>query len=77
MSVRLSNHPRGTTVAPTGRIFMKFDILGFLENLAEKFKCHFNLARIMGILHEYLCMCVRERERERERERQHLAELFL
>jgi len=36
MSVRLSSHPHGTTVAPTGRIFMKIEIWGFIENLSKK-----------------------------------------
>ena len=26
--------------APTGRIFMKFDILEFVENLSKKFRVH-------------------------------------
>ena len=38
--------------APTGRIFMKFDIWLFFENLSREFKVHYNLTRITGILHE-------------------------
>ena len=37
--------------APTGRIFMKFDILVFFENLLRKFKFLYNLTRITGTLH--------------------------
>jgi len=36
--------------APTGRIFIKFDI--FFENIARKFKFHEDRARITGPLHE-------------------------
>jgi hypothetical protein len=41
--------------APTGRIFMKFDIYVFFENLLRKFKFHQNMTRITGALHEGLC----------------------
>ena len=41
--------------APTGWIFMKFDIRVFLENLSRKFKFHYNLPLVMGTLHEHLC----------------------
>jgi hypothetical protein len=37
---------------PTGRIFMKFDIRVFIENLLRKFKFHWNLTKITGALHE-------------------------
>jgi len=50
MSVRLS--ARNSSV-PTGRIFMKFDIWVFSENLSRKFKFHSNLTRITGTLHEH------------------------
>jgi hypothetical protein len=38
--------------APTGRIFMRFYIWAFFENLSRKFRFHYNLPRITGILHE-------------------------
>ena len=41
--------------APTGRIFMKFDIWRFFENMTRKFKCQQNLSRITGTLHNDLC----------------------
>ena len=41
--------------APTGRIFMKFDIWVFFENLSRKFNFHWNLWRKTGTLHEDLC----------------------
>jgi hypothetical protein len=41
--------------APTGRIFIKFCIWGFSENLSRKFKFLLSLTRITGTLHEYLC----------------------
>jgi hypothetical protein len=40
--------------APTERIFMKFYIGVFLENLLRKFKCHWNLTRITVTLLEDL-----------------------
>ena len=40
LSVCLSVCPHGTTGIPTGRIFMKFDIWVFFENLSRKFKFH-------------------------------------
>jgi hypothetical protein len=40
---------------PTGRIFMKIDMLEFFENLLRKFKFHYNLKRIKGAVHEDLC----------------------
>jgi hypothetical protein len=47
-SVRL---PAWNNSAPNGRIFMKFDIRVFLENLLRKFKFHYNLTRITFALH--------------------------
>ena len=38
--VRLSTRPHGKNSNPTGRISMKFDIWGFLENLSRKFNFH-------------------------------------
>ena len=38
--------------APTGRIFMKFDLCWFLETLSRKFNFHYNLTRMTGTLHE-------------------------
>ena len=38
--------------APTGRIFMKFYIWVFFENLSRNFKFHYNLTIITGTLHE-------------------------
>jgi len=49
MSVRLS---AWNSSAPTGRIFMKFYIWVFFENLSRKFKFHYNLTIITGTLHE-------------------------
>ena len=37
---------------PTGRIFMKFVIWVFFENLSRKFKLYQNLTKITGTLHE-------------------------
>ena len=48
-SVRLS----AKNLAPTGRICMKFDIwIFFFQNQLIKFKFHYNLTRITGILRE-------------------------
>ena len=49
--------------APTGRIFVKFDIWRFLEILSIKFKSHYNRTRIPAALCEDLWW--------------HLAEIFL
>jgi len=38
--------------APTGRIFMKFDIWVFFEKLSRRFKYHYKLTRITGTLCE-------------------------
>jgi len=37
--------------APTGLVFMKFDIWGFSKNLLRKFRLHSNWKRITGTLH--------------------------
>ena len=44
--------PQGTTWLQNGRIFIKFDILAFFENLSRKVKFHSNLTKITGSLHE-------------------------
>jgi hypothetical protein len=41
--------------APTGRIFVKCDILGFFENVLRKFSFRYSLTKIAGALHEVLC----------------------
>jgi hypothetical protein len=46
MSVCLSVCLSARNSAPTGRMFMKFDIAVFLENLSEKFKLHFDRTRM-------------------------------
>jgi hypothetical protein len=48
-SVRLS---AWSNSSPTGRIFIKFDIWVFFENLSRKFKFHENVTRIKGTWHE-------------------------
>jgi len=48
MSVR----PSAWNSAPSGRIFTKFDMVVFWENMSRKFKFHLNLTRITGTLHE-------------------------
>jgi hypothetical protein len=48
LSVRSST---GDSLAPTGRIFMKFHIRLFFENLSRKFKFHSNRMRIMETSH--------------------------
>ena len=48
-----SSSPSGwNNWAPTGRIFMKFDIWVLFDNLSRKFQFHCNRKRIKGILHE-------------------------
>jgi hypothetical protein len=42
--------------APTGRIFMKFDIWGLFEYLLRKLKFHYNVTKVTGTLHEDLCI---------------------
>jgi len=39
-------------LAPTGRIFMKFNVWVFLENLRRKFRFRRNVTRITGTFHE-------------------------
>jgi len=52
ISVRLS---AWNNSASTGRIFMKFDIWLFSENLPRKFKVYQNLTRITGTLLQDVC----------------------
>ena len=55
-SVRLSALPSAwKNSAPTGRIFMKFDIWVYLEKYVRKFNFHLYLTRITGILREHQC----------------------
>ena len=49
MSVRLSIP---TSTVPNGRIFLKFDIEGFYENLLRKPKFSYNRAKLSGTLHK-------------------------
>jgi hypothetical protein len=49
----VSVRPHGT--APTERIFVKFDIWKYFENLSRKFKVGYSLTKITGTLHEDLC----------------------
>jgi hypothetical protein len=49
LSVRL---PVQNSSAPTGRIFVKFEVLIFFENPSRKFKCHWNTKRITGTLYK-------------------------
>jgi hypothetical protein len=63
MSVCLCVHPSVSpsafsNCAPTGRIFKKFGIWVFLENLSRKFKFHYNLTRITDTPHADLCTFV-------------------
>ena len=56
-SVRPSVRPPAwNNSTSTGRIFMKFDIWVFFENLARKLKFHEDLTRITGTLREVLCI---------------------
>jgi hypothetical protein len=57
-SCLLSCPPAWKNSAPTERIFIKFDIWVFLENLSRKFKFHYNLTKITGTLHEEQCKFV-------------------
>jgi hypothetical protein len=52
MSVHLS---AWNSSVSTGRIFVKFDIWIFFENLSRIFKFHENLTRTTGTLHEDQC----------------------
>jgi len=45
--------PSWNNSAPTGRMFIKFDISGFFKNLLRKFKCRYNQTKRKGTLHEY------------------------
>jgi len=55
-SVRPSVRPSAwNNSALTGRIFMKFDVWVFFENLWRKFKFHYNLTVVTGTLREDLC----------------------
>ena len=55
-SVLLSVHPPAwKTSAPTGGMFMKFDIWVFFENVTRKFKFHSNLTRITATSYDELC----------------------
>ena len=49
--------PSQNNSAPTGRIFKKFDIRIFFENLPRKFKFHCNLTRATGTVHADRQMC--------------------
>ena len=44
--------PRGTSLLPTGQIFIEFDIWVFLENLSRKFEFFWGQTRITGSLHD-------------------------
>jgi hypothetical protein len=58
MSVFLSVCPSAwNNSAPTGWIFMKFDIWGFFENVARKFKFEKNLTRLLDTLHVLYILC--------------------
>ena len=53
LSLRLSVLPSAwNNFFPSGRIFMKFDIWVFFENLSRNFKLYWNLTGITGTLHE-------------------------
>ena len=41
--------------APTGRVFMRFDIFVFFENMSRNLKIHENLTRMTGALQEGVC----------------------
>jgi hypothetical protein len=45
---------RMNNTAPTERIFLKFDILLFLEYLLRKLQFHYNMTIITGVWREYL-----------------------
>ena len=56
MSVCLSVCPFAwNDSSPSGRTFIKTDILGFFESLSRKCKFHSNLTRITGTSHEDRC----------------------
>jgi len=55
-------HPRlsaSNNSAPTGRIFMKFHIWVFFENVSRDCKFRWNLTRVTGILREGHCTLLR------------------
>jgi len=54
ISSAMSVRPQGTIQLP-GRIFIKFDVSVFFENLSRKFKFHYNMIRIVGTLHVDVC----------------------
>jgi hypothetical protein len=49
MSTRLS---ACISAIPTGRIFVKFDIVDFYENLSKTSKFGYDRAKLLGTLHE-------------------------
>jgi hypothetical protein len=51
-SVRLSVWNSST---PTGRVFVKFDIWEFFENMSQKFKLRWHLTSLTGTLREDVC----------------------
>ena len=51
----LARSPAWNNSAPTGRIFMKFCIWGFFENLSRKCEFQCNRTRIKGTLREDQC----------------------
>ena len=53
-SVHLYNY----NSAPTGQIFINFDIWVFFENLLRRFKFYWNVTRTTGALCEGLCTCM-------------------
>jgi hypothetical protein len=54
-SLRLSFHPSACiSTAPTEKIFMKFDLGDFEENMSQKFKFVSNQSKISGTLQEDL-----------------------
>ena len=61
LSAQLFVHPPACIIAaPTGWIYVKFDIGYFYENLLRNSKCGQNQAKVSGTLHEYLssfCCC--------------------
>ena len=53
MSLRPSACPSAwNSSVPNGRIFIKFYICDFFENLSRKFKLHYNPTKITGTLHK-------------------------
>ena len=60
ISFVMSVHPfiHRNNLAPTGWIFMKFDIWVLYKNLSRKLKFHYNRTRIVGTLHEDQHTCL-------------------